>query len=190
MRKVIIQEWISIDGFAADSDGRIDFFNDPKFSKGWEVDELVFLDSIDTIILGANTYKMFVEYWPDADTSKELVADKLNSTTKIVFSGELSSAPWGEWEAAKLERGDAAVIIAQLKQQPGKDMVIWGSLSLVKCLISKDLVDEFQLAVTPAFLGKGQTFLPEKYNTKAKLQKVKSYDSGIVMLTYSITSSD
>jgi dihydrofolate reductase len=186
MRKLIIQEWISLDGFAADSGGGIDFFTDPKFNKGWEVDELVFLDSIDTIILGANTYKMFADYWPEADTSTELVADKLNSIPKIVFSHTLESAPWGKWEPAKLIKDDPAHTIAELKKQEGKDLVIWGSLSLAKYLISEDLIDEYQLALTPAFLGSGISFIPEKYDVKAELQKVKSYESGIVMLTYSI----
>ncbi len=188
MRKLILQEWISIDGFAADNEGGIEFFTDPKFNKGWEVDELVFMDSIDTIILGANTYKMFIDYWPGADNSTELVADKLNSTPKIVFSKSLEGAPWGKWEPARLERRDPADAIIELKKQSGKDMVIWGSLSLVKYLISKGLVDEYQLCVTPVFLGSGISFLPEDHEMKAELLRVKSYESGIVTLTYSASS--
>ncbi|SKB76083.1 dihydrofolate reductase family protein [Daejeonella lutea] len=189
MRKLIIQEWISIDGFAADRNGRIDFFNNPKFNLGWEVDELVFMDSIDTIILGATTYKMFAAYWPEADTAKELVADKLNSTTKIVFSQTLDKAPWGNWEPAQI-KADPIQTITAMKMQEGKDIVLWGSLTIARSLISANLVDEYQLAVTPAFLGSGLSFIPENYIMTADLVKVKSYESGIVKLTYVAASPD
>ncbi|OMP13441.1 hypothetical protein COLO4_01681 [Corchorus olitorius] len=82
MRKLIVQQWISADGFATDSHGTTSFFESPKYNEGWQQDELELFKNIDLIILGANTYKMFVDYWPDAKPEDEAVAPFINSTKK------------------------------------------------------------------------------------------------------------
>jgi len=101
MRKLILQEWVSLDGYVADRNGSTDFFSSPKYNEGSDEDLLSFMDRIDTILLGANTYKMFSEYWPDIDPNVELIANRLNETTKLVFSKTLPDAPWGKWTSVR-----------------------------------------------------------------------------------------
>lgn len=90
MRKIILQEWLTIDGFAADRNGKLEFFESPELNKGSDKDLLQFMETIDTILLGAITYILFADYWPTATTETEIITDKLNSTDKIVFSGSLT----------------------------------------------------------------------------------------------------
>ena len=79
MRKLILEEWISLDGYVADKDGQLDFFTNlvAEQNKYSDADQLKFLETIGTILLGRKTYDLFVEFWPTATTDKEVIADKL-----------------------------------------------------------------------------------------------------------------
>lgn len=159
MRKVIVQEFTTIDGFAAGPNGEIDFINDASEADPttgeFVDDQLAFLGTVDTILLGAETYRMFSGFWPEQTVETQGIADALNSTPKVVFSRTLESAPWGKWEEARLVAGDASEEIRRLKDEPGKDMVLWGSISLAKSLMADGLVDEYRLWVCPVVLGRG-----------------------------------
>src|ERR1700740_470485 len=126
MRKLILEEWLSLDGYAEDKNGKLDFFPVTEANKYSDRDQLVFMEGIDTILLGRKTYELFVDFWPTATTDVEVIADKLNSTRKIVFSNTLEKAPWGRWPDAEVMRGDAVENIKRLKQAGGKDIVMWG----------------------------------------------------------------
>lgn len=187
MKKLIVQEFVSVDGFAADAEGSTSFFETLTGRNARDIDKdlLQFISTIDTILLGANTYKMFVDYWPTATTKDEPVADALNETPKIVFSKSLAKAPWGKWEEAKVVNSDAASEIKKMKQLPGKDMVLWGSLSLVQSLLQDRLIDEFQLRVCPVALGKGKQLFPSSMAAlDLLLTDSKVYESGVVFLRY------
>ena len=95
MRKLILDEWVSLDGFAARTDGSLDFFGDPNFSVQANDDVQAFMQGIGTILLGSTTYKMFASYWPTVSTDKEPLADIINSTPKLVFSNSLADALCG-----------------------------------------------------------------------------------------------
>src|SRR6187549_4249713 len=125
MRKLIVEEWISLDGNATDKDGGLDFFTSltPEQNKYADTDQLKFLETIDTILLGRKTYELFVDFWPTATTDKEIIADKLNEIPKLVFSNSLKKAPWGKWREAQVVTGDAVDAIRKVKQLPGKDMI-------------------------------------------------------------------
>jgi dihydrofolate reductase len=144
MRKLILEEWISLDGYIADKNGKLDFFTNitPEENKYSDNEQLKFLEEVDVILLGRKTYELFVDFWPNATTDKEVIADKLNSIKKIVFSNTLTHAPWGKWPDAEIVNGDAADAIRVFKKQPGKNMVMWGSISLAQSLIKENLVDE------------------------------------------------
>lgn len=185
MRKLILQEWVTINGFAAGPNGEIDFFTAPELSKGVDDDLLHFIDSIDLILLGANTYRMFADFWPEMTTDKEPVADKLNAKPKVVFSKSLDHASWGKWEAARVVKDNAADEVRKLKQQSGKDMVVWGSISLAQSLIKAGIVDEYQFWMCPSVLGKGKPVFPEDVAPlNIKLLETKRYNSGLVFLRY------
>src|SRR6185369_11411327 len=100
MRKLIFQEWLSIDGLAADANGGVSFLESTTLNKYSDLDQLKFLDGIDTILLGAKTYQLFVEFWPEATNDQEVIADRLNTIPKVIFSKSLVRAPWGKWPPA------------------------------------------------------------------------------------------
>src|SRR6266508_5490141 len=117
MRRLILEEWLSLDGYAVERKGTLDFFPATEADQFSDRDQLEFLDSVDTILLGRRTYELFVDYWPTATTDKEVIADRLNTITKLVFSNTLSEAPWGSWPPAQVVRGNAVAEIKRLKAQ-------------------------------------------------------------------------
>jgi dihydrofolate reductase len=184
MRNLILQEFVSVDGMAAGPDGSTDFI--PASSRGdqsLERRQERFLDCIDTILLGRKTYEMFVEYWPKVTSENEPLADKLNAIPKVVFSTTLDRAPWGHWQEATVTKGDATREIERLKQQPGKDMVIWGSLSLAQSLMPEGVIDEYELIVCPVVLGEGRRLF-EDNAAPTEMLSSRSFDRGTVLLSY------
>ena len=184
MRKLIFQEFLSLDGYAADKENSTKFFEGPEFSEESDEDLLAEMQRFDTILLGANTYKMFVDFWPEADSSEQIVADKLNSIPKIVFSKTLEAAPWGTWPAATVVAGDAVAAIKKLKKDAGKDMVLWGSISLAQDLMKANIIDEYQLRLVPVILGGGRLLFSERDQLDLQLTKTKSYPSGLLLAHY------
>jgi dihydrofolate reductase len=191
MRNVILQEFVSVDGFAADRNGGVDFVpasnaGDQSFGQN----QMRFLDSLDTMLLGRVTYSMFAQHWPKVTSGEDKsFADKLNAIPKIVFSNTLDRAPWGDWPEATIVKGSAADEIARLKQQPGKNMVIWGSLSLAQSLMTGDLIDEYQLVICPIVLGNGKPLFRDS-SFGMELRTTKSFERGSVLLTYSKKSGE
>lgn len=184
MRKIIYQPWVSLDGYAADGDNSTKFFEDKKYGGHSDQELLDYMDNIDTILLGANTYKLFADFWPTVTTEQEIIADRLNSTPKIVFSKSLQEAPWGKWPPAKIINSDAIAALKKLKSQNGKDMVLWGSISLAQSLMKENLVDEFHIRIVPIVLGKGKLLFEHIPEIKLELFDSKKYDAGLMLLQY------
>jgi len=185
MRKVILQEWLTIDGFVADRHGNLDFVTSNELNKKSDEDLLQFMDTVDTILLGAVTYKLFVAFWPGATTKEEIIADKLNGTNKIVFSNSLERAPWGSWPEAEVIKGNACAEILKLKSQPGKNMVLWGSISLAQSLMRNNLIDEYHLRISPVAVGRGTPLFPADIELlRLNLTGLKKYSSGLALLQY------
>ena len=187
MRKVILQEFVSLDGLASGPDDRVDFVpramqGDQSFARA----QLELIDSIDTIVLGRVTYQMFSQYWPHVTQPDERAfADKVNATPKIVFSTTLDRAPWGTWDEAAVVKNSAAGEVAKLRQQAGKDLLIWGSLSVAQALINEVLIDEYQLVVCPVVLGGGRQLFRHKVDQfELELLETKPFDRGAVLLKY------
>jgi len=190
MRKLILEEWVSLDGYVADKNGKLDFFTNltPEQNKYSDADQLKFLETIDTILLGRKTYELFVEFWPTATTDKEVIADKLNETKKIVFSNTLSKAPWGKWPPVEIINGDAVEAIRELKSLPGKNLVLWGSISLAQSLMKENLVDEYHIQLCPVVIGSGRTLFTDLRDYRhLHLVDLRRYDTGTVFLNYHIT---
>lgn len=184
MRKIIFQEWLSMDGYAADTNNSVSFIESTTLNKYSDQDQLQFLDSIDTILLGANTYKLFVDFWPTATNDKEIIADALNSIPKIVFSSTMMDAPWGDWPPATLIKENTIEEIKQLKAMPGKDMVLWGSISLAHSLTKAHLIDEYHLRICPVVLGAGRPLFKDTGLLNFELYDTKRYESGLMLLKY------
>jgi dihydrofolate reductase len=135
------------------------------------------------MLLGAATYHMFAGFWPEQTVETQAIADALNETPKVVFSRTLERAPWGDWEEARVVSGSAADEVRKLKAEPGKDMVVWGSLSLAQSLAREELVDEYNLLVCPTALGDGRPLFVEPVPAMSRLD-TKTYDGGLVSLRY------
>ncbi len=187
MRNLILQEFISVDGLAAGAKDSTDFIQatmsgDQSFGRR----QAAFLDSIDTILLGRKTYELFAGYWPKVTSGEEQpFAEKLNTISKVVFSNTLEDAPWGEWPAATIVRSNAAREVERLKQLPGKDLVLWGSISLARSLMHEGLIDEFQLIVCPVVLVNGRRLFEDAVDRgEMHLLSTRSFDRGAVLLSY------
>jgi dihydrofolate reductase len=187
MRRVILQEFVSLDGLAAGPKNSVDFV--PRATKGdrsFGSEQVKLIDSVDTILMGSLTYRMFSGYWPNVTNGEEKpFADKLNATRKIVFSSTLARAPWGTWEEATIVRGSATKEVASLKRQSGKDLMLWGSISVAQALMSDGLIDEYRLVVCPAVLGEGRPLFRDGADAyELRLRDAKTFDKGAVLLTY------
>lgn len=161
MGKLVVQQFVSADGFAANDQNEFDLFDsvegDPReFDQG----NVKWLESVGAIVLGASTYRMFASYWPTSQSDHEIVATKINELPKYVFSRSLSSAPWGDYAEAKVESGDAAQTVERLKNEIPGDLVLWGSLSLTHGLLRAGRVDLMRLVVLPVSLGSGRGVFP------------------------------
>ncbi len=154
MRKLTVFNQVSLDGFFQDLNGDMSWAHkqDEEFmafaeenSKGGG--ELVF---------GRVTYQMMASYWPTpfAAQNSPSVAEAMNSLPKIVFSSTLTEATWSNTRLIKTDIVDA---MSRLKQEPGKDLVIMGSGTLVSQFASADLIDEYQLVINPILLGQGRS---------------------------------
>lgn len=187
MRKLILEEWISLDGYVADKNGQLDFFTSltPEQNKYSDSDQLKFLETVDTILLGRKTYELFVDFWPGATIDKEVIADKLNGTKKVVFSNTITKAPWGEWTEAEIIAGEAIAAIKKLKLLPGKDMVMWGSISVAQSLMKENLIDEYHIQLCPVLTGGGRNLFPQQMNfCKLNLLETRKYNTGTIFLNY------
>lgn len=192
MRKLILEEWLSLDGHVTDQNGGLDFFTalTPEQNKHSDRDQLKFLETVDTILLGRKTYELFVAFWPTATTAQEVIADRLNAIPKVVLSNTLTAAPWGQWAPAEIVRGDAKEAVARLKARSGKNIVLWGSISLAQSLLPARLIDEVHLQVCPVITGGGRRLFPEPWPPMdLQLQETRPYPTGTAFLSYSTKAS-
>jgi dihydrofolate reductase len=157
MRRVIVSEFVTLDGVMEDPGGVEGFERGGwafRYERGVEGDKFK-LDEVmdaDAMLLGRVTYQGFAEAWPDR-TDEAGFADKMNSMPKYVVSNSLESA---DWNNSTVISGDVAAEIAALKQAPGGDLLVAGSRTLVDALRHHDLVDEYRLMVFPVVLGTGK----------------------------------
>jgi len=185
MRKIILSEYLSADGYVADRKGQLDFFGPQVRKIGAEADQVRFIETIDTLLMGRKTYEQFAQVWPDRPASKEVLADTINKARKIVFSNTLKKAPWGKWPEAEIESGELVPAIGRLKSLPGGNIVVWASISLAQHLMKANLIDEYQLFVCPVLTAGGRRLFTEEMDpTSLRLLKISRYETGIVCLHY------
>jgi dihydrofolate reductase len=185
MRKIVVFNSISLDGFFAGEDGNLDWqIVDEEFNKT-AVD---IIQAFDTILFGRVTYQLFEGYWPNAANDPKIsredriIADKINEMTKIVFSKSLEKVTWNN---ARLLKGDLEEVVKKLKQESGRDIVIYGSGTIVQQLTNLGLIDEYQLMVNPVILGKGIPHFQDIQDKRnLKLQGSQAFSSGLVKLDY------
>jgi dihydrofolate reductase len=166
MRKVIVNEFVSLDG-VAQAPGAPDEDPSGGFAHGgWHMqymeDELARTWVLKSIVeaggflLGRRTYQIFAAYWPNASEEEQVLAEPLNVKPKYVASTTLTEPL--EWQNSRLVEGDVATGVRALKQEDGGDLHVIGSTELVRSLSEHDLVDELRLMIDPLVLGGGKRF--------------------------------
>jgi dihydrofolate reductase len=193
MRRVVVSNWISVDGFICGPKRELDWFAQAGFLGKTEYAEYTrdLLSEAGGILLGHATYDQFVRIWPTLALSDPSIdpsiTERMNGLPKMVFSKTLDEVSWGAWGNARLIRGDAGDEVRRLKKEPGKDLVILGSGTLVSSLTNLRLIDEYQLIVQPIILGAG---IPEFQNqgkrTDLKLVKSRPLREGAVILYFQL----
>ena len=173
MRKIVVSEFVSLDGVMEHPAWTFPYWNDEtaKF-KGAET------SAADALLLGRVTYQEFAAAWP---TSTDEGAPYFNSVRKYAVSTTLDK---GEWNNSQIIKGNAVAEITRLKEQPGQDLLVFGSATLVQTLIQNNLVDQYNLLVYPVVIGKGKRLFKEGAETTLKLVESKAFASGVVAMVY------
>jgi dihydrofolate reductase len=192
MRKVIVQEWMTLDGVvqapgAADEDTtggfkyggwHLRYFDD--ISQKWVLEDLA---AAGGFLLGRRTYEGFAAHWPNASEEEQVVAQPLNTKPKYVAS-RTHTEPL-EWQNSTVLQGDVAKAVAALKQEDGGDLLVVGSTELVQTLIEHDLVDEFHLMIDPLIVGGGKRiFRDDGALRPLRLLDSKATTTGAILATY------
>jgi dihydrofolate reductase len=137
----------------------------------------------DTVLLGRVTYQEWTHFWPNS--TLEPYASHINNTPKYVVSRTLDKVEWGKWNNATLIKGNLAKEIARLKQQPGKNIGVAGSPTLVRSLLQDGLIDELLLMVHPVIVGSGKRLFKDgEALQRLKLVDSKTTRTGVALLTY------
>lgn len=173
MRTLVVSEFVSLDGVMEEPGWTFPYWNDEiaRF-KGEET------NAADALLLGRVTYQGFAAAWPE---SEDEGAPYFNSVRKYVVSGTLDKV---EWNNSRLIKGNLVEEIVKLKQQEGRDIVVYGSAMLVQTLMRHDLVDRYRLLIYPLVLGKGKRLFAEGTTAALNLVEAQSFISGVTALIY------
>jgi dihydrofolate reductase len=177
MRKVVVSEYVTLDGVFEDLDRwHFDFWND-EIAK-YKLDELL---ASDGLLMGRVTYDVFASTWPDM-TDEEGFADRMNSLPKWVVSTTLEGAAWNNTTVIRENVPDA---IADLKQEDGQSLLLGGSGQLANALLKHGLVDELRLLVHPVVFGKGRRLFDGGLESKKlELSGTTKFATGVIALHY------
>jgi dihydrofolate reductase len=192
MRKVIVTEWMTLDGVvqapgAPDEDTtggfahggwHLRYFDD--LSQQWVVDNLT---QAGGFLLGRRTYEGFGAHWPNASEEEQAVAEPLNTKPKYVATTSLTEPL--AWQPSTVLRGDVAAAVAALKQQDGDALLVIGSTQLVQTLLEHDLVDEVRVMIDPLVVGGGKRiWRDDGVRRPLRLVDGKVTTTGAMLATY------
>lgn len=179
MRKVVAGLFISLDGVTESPDK----WQFEHFDEDMMAAMAVHTAESDTVLLGRVTYQEWAPYWPNS--TDDLFAPHINNAPKYVVSTTLDGVEWGQWDNASLISGDLAEAIADLKRQPGNNIAVEGSPSLVESLLQDDLLDELTLMIHPVVAGGGKRLFEDGRALKRmRLVDSKTTATGVSILTY------
>jgi dihydrofolate reductase len=184
MRKLAVFNHVSLDGYFVDMNGSMSWAKSGTKDAEWNAFVAENAKGDGLLLFGRVTYELMASFWPTpmADQHDPVVAERMNKLPKVVFSRTLDKASWSN---TRLVKGDMVAEIRKMKKEPGEDMVILGSGSIVSQLAQEGLIDAYQVVVNPIVLGKGRTMfdgVKEKLNLK--LTKTRAFGNGNVFLCY------
>ena len=184
MRKLIVFNHVSLDGYFTDENNDMSFARNPIPDAEWDAFVASNAGSGGTLVFGRITYELMAGFWPTPLAAESMpdVAERMNNLPKVVFSSTLQEASWNN---TKLVKDDMVGEIRKMKQEAGKDMVIFGSGTIVSQLTHEGLIDEYQIVVDPVALGKGRTmFEGMKEKLPLTLKQTRTFGNGNVLLCY------
>jgi dihydrofolate reductase len=185
MRKLKLQVQMTIDGFVAGPNGELDWMWIPGERDESILKHVIELaDSCDTILLGRGMTREFVDYWENVvdnqpDSPEQSLAQRMVNMRKIVFSRKQTAI---NGRNLKVENEDLAATVQQMKEEPGKDIIVYGGANFVSSLISLDLIDEYYIYVSPVAIGAGLSIFKER--KIMKLESSATYKNGKVLNKY------
>jgi dihydrofolate reductase len=184
MRKLSVSTLVSLDGVIQDPGGFGEAvyggWANPYFTDAAQAEALRHLDASDYFLVGRVTYELLCKAWGGIKHGAYL--ERMNEIPKLVASTTLTGPL--SWNATVIQ-GDVATAVAELKQQPGGDIEVYGSATLVQTLMRHGLIDEYRVAVHPLVLGHGTHLFPQAgVSATLELAGARTLDSGVVSLTY------
>jgi dihydrofolate reductase len=186
MRRVVVSEFMTLDGVMEDPGGAEGFEHGGwalSIDRGAEGNRFKLDETLqaDALLLGRATYEGFAAAWPSR-TDEAGFAEKLNSMPKYVVSSTLKELTWTN---SRLLEGDLSEAVAELKREPGGDILVAGSATLVQALLDEGLVDEYRIMVFPIVLGSGRRmFAQTREPVRMQLAESKAVGDGVVILVY------
>ena len=184
MRKLIVFNHVSLDGYFVDGSGDMSWAKADHQDEEWDAFVAGNASGGGVLVFGRVTYDLMASFWPTpfAIESMPVVAAGMNNMPKVVFSRTLDHASWNN---TTLVKGDLAAEMRKMKQASGENMVILGSGRIVSQLAQEMLIDEYQIVYHPIILGAGKTmFEGVKNNTKLKRTRYKEFKNGNMMAWY------
>ena len=185
MRKLVLFMHLSLDGFAGGPNGELDFLTYDEELQQY-ADELV--KTVGSPVYGKTTYQLMESYWPTvlkkSDASKHSMehAQWVENVPKIVFSKSLTEVSWNN---TRLIKDNIEEEVKELKQQPGKDLAIFGSPGLAASFMNLGLIDEYKLTIHPIILGNGiSAFKNNTVRSSLKLLDTRTLKSGVITVHY------
>jgi dihydrofolate reductase len=184
MRKLNVSTLVTLDGVIQDPGGFQELdeggWGNRYFDAQAQSYALEHLRDSDAFVCGRITYEVFKEFWPQVKEGE--YAQTLNRMPKFVASKTLTEPL--DWNATLL-KGDVADAVADLKQQEGRDIVMYGSASLMATLMDHDLIDEYRIWIHPLVIGTGTRLFGEGVPTRSlELVETRQFSTGVVILTY------
>jgi dihydrofolate reductase len=184
MSRLIVFNSVSLDGFFVDMNGDMQWAHNTNKDEAWDAFVASNASGGGVLVFGRVTYELMISYWPTplAIQNYPVVAKQMNNLPKIVFSRTLDKASWNN---TKLVKDGMVIEIQKMKNEPGTDMVIMGSGSIVSQLTQERLINEYQIVVIPVILGQGRTLFDGiKENLNLKLVNSRAFVNGNVFLRY------
>jgi dihydrofolate reductase len=185
MRKVVVTEYVTLDGVFEDPGGAEGFKHGGWSFQFWSEEAAKYkyeeLFSSDALLLGRVTYEGFAKAWPSA-TDEAGFADRMNSLPKLVVSTTLCELAWNN---SRLIKGNITEEVSKLKHEVGQNILVFGSGQLVNALMQHDLIDEYRLMVYPIVLGSGRRIFGDASDIlKLKLLYTSTFSNGVILLCY------
>lgn len=182
MRRIVVFNQVTLDGYIADVNGDMSWAH--KQDAEWNAFVAGNAKGECVLVFGRITYEMMASWWPTPQAMKSMpvVAERMNNLPKVVFSRTLDQASWNN---TKLVKDSMVAELRRMKEEPGPDVVIFGSGTVVSQLAQEGLIDEYQIVVNPVVLGKGKSMFDGiKEKLTLKLTKTRTFGNGNVLLCY------